>query len=136
MGCCDDCKHKHVCKYREAADKFYEKINTVLGDILDKDNQDIFSVEIKCKNHSWDYPKEWDQPGVKGIHGKEWDDGLGIKGITLPNATPPILTTTNYNSCDGCINNPKNMPPNYVGDWPCQWCDKYPWKTKITCDSK
>ena len=26
------------------------------------------------------------------------------------------------------------MPKDYVGDWPCQWCDKYPWK--ITCESK
>ena len=37
------------------------------------------------------------------------------------------------NSCDNCPNNPKYLKEPYVGDSPCQWCQKNPWK--ITCTS-
>lgn len=35
------------------------------------------------------------------------------------------------NSCDNCPNNPKYLKAPYVGDSPCQWCQKNPWK--VTC---
>ena len=37
------------------------------------------------------------------------------------------------NSCEGCPNNPKYLKTPYVGDHPCQWCQKNPWK--VTCTS-
>lgn len=35
------------------------------------------------------------------------------------------------NPCDNCPNNPKYLKAPYVGDSPCQWCQKNPWK--VTC---
>lgn len=37
------------------------------------------------------------------------------------------------NSCEGCPNNPKYLKTPYIGDSPCQWCQKNPWK--VTCTS-
>lgn len=39
----------------------------------------------------------------------------------------------NWSSCEGCPNNPKYLKTPYVGDSPCQWCQKSPWK--VTCTS-
>lgn len=39
----------------------------------------------------------------------------------------------NWSGCEGCPNNPKYLKTLYVGDSPCQWCPKSPWK--ITCTS-
>lgn len=37
------------------------------------------------------------------------------------------------NPCDSCPNNPKYLKTPYVGDHPCQWCQKNP--NKVTCTS-
>ena len=37
------------------------------------------------------------------------------------------------NPCDSCPNNPKYLKTPYVGDSPCQWCQKNP--NKVTCTS-
>ena len=37
------------------------------------------------------------------------------------------------NPCEGCPNNPKYLKEPYVGDSPCPWCQKNPWK--VTCTS-
>ncbi len=37
-------------------------------------------------------------------------------------------------SCDNCPNNPKYLKLPYVGDSPCQWCQKNPWKVTCTTD--
>ena len=50
-------------------------------------------------------------------------DGYKIKaGLNQPD-----------NSCEGCPNNPKYLKTPYVGDSPCQLCQKNPWK--VTCTS-
>lgn len=59
--------------------------------------------------------------------------------INIPNITPTTVPGSDWttisitNSCATCPNNPKNMPNDYVGDWPCQWCSHNP--VKITCTS-
>ena len=37
----------------------------------------------------------------------------------------------NESSCESCPNNPKYFKEPYVGDIPCQWCQKSPYKS--TC---
>ena len=50
-------------------------------------------------------------------------DGYKIKaGLNQPD-----------NPCEGCPNNPKYLKTPYIGDSPCQWCQKSPWK--VTCTS-
>ena len=36
-------------------------------------------------------------------------------------------------SCNNCQNNPKYLKTPYIGDSPCQWCQKNPYK--VTCTS-
>ncbi len=57
-------------------------------------------------------------------------DGLNKRPLTLPDGATLI---NNENSCEGCPNNPKYLKTPYVGDWPCQWCQKNPYK--VTCTS-
>ncbi len=40
------------------------------------------------------------------------------------------------NSCDGCPSNPKYLKTPYVGDIPCQWCQKNPWKVTCTANPR
>ena len=58
-------------------------------------------------------------------------DGLNKRPCTLPDGATLI---NNENGCEGCPNNPKYLKTPYVGDSPCQWCQKSPWK--VTCTSK
>lgn len=37
------------------------------------------------------------------------------------------------NPCEDCPNNPKYLKTPYIGDSPCQWCQKSPYK--VTCTS-
>lgn len=39
-------------------------------------------------------------------------------------------------SCENCPNNPKYLKTPYVGDSPCQWCQKCPWKITYTSNLK
>jgi hypothetical protein len=58
-------------------------------------------------------------------------DGYKIRdGLNKP--LPSRLTTSdNWGSCEGCPNNPKYLKTPYIGDGPCQWCQKNLWK--VTC---
>lgn len=58
-------------------------------------------------------------------------DGYKIRdGLNKP--LPNWLTKSdNWSGCEGCPNNPKYLKEPYVGDSPCQWCQKNPWK--VTC---
>lgn len=58
-------------------------------------------------------------------------DGYKIRdGLNKP--LPSWLTTSdNWSGCEGCPNNPKYLKTPYIGDSPCQWCQKNP--NKITC---
>ena len=60
-------------------------------------------------------------------------DGHKIRdGLNKP--LPSRLTTSdNWSGCEGCPNNPKYLKTPYIGDSPCQWCQRNPWK--VTCTS-
>lgn len=57
-------------------------------------------------------------------------DGLNKHPRTLPDGATLI---NNENGCEGCPNNPKYLKTPYIGDSPCQWCQKNPYK--VTCTS-
>lgn len=57
-------------------------------------------------------------------------DGLNKHPRTLPDGATLI---NNENGCEGCSNNPKYLKTPYIGDSPCQWCQKNPYK--VTCTS-
>lgn len=57
-------------------------------------------------------------------------DGLNKRPLTLPDGATLI---NNENGCEGCPNNPKYLKTPYIGDSPCQWCQKNPYK--VTCTS-
>lgn len=60
-------------------------------------------------------------------------DGYKIRdGLNKP--LPSWATKSdNLSGCEGCPNNPKYLKTPYIGDSPCQWCQKNP--NKITCTS-
>ena len=64
------------------------------------------------------------------LNGYKIRDGLNKRPLTLPDGATLI---NNENDCEGCPNNPKYLKTPYVGDTPCQWCQKNPWK--VTCTS-
>lgn len=58
-------------------------------------------------------------------------DGYKIRdGLNkpLPNW---LITSDGWISCEGCPNNPKYLKTPYIGDSPCQWCQKNIYK--VTC---
>lgn len=58
-------------------------------------------------------------------------DGYKIRGgLNKPLPNWPA-TSDNWSGCEGCPNNPKYLKEPYIGDSPCQWCQKNPWK--VTC---
>lgn len=60
-------------------------------------------------------------------------DGYKIRD-GLNKSLPSWLTTSDHwSGCEGCPNNPKYLKTSYIGDSPCQWCQKNPWK--VTCTS-
>lgn len=61
--------------------------------------------------------------------GAEYND-LVYRPFTLPDWA---MKSDNLSGCEGCPNNPKYLKTPYIGDSPCQWCQKSPWK--ITCTS-
>lgn len=59
-------------------------------------------------------------------------DGYKIRDLNKP--FPDWATKSdNWSSCESCPNNPKYLKTPYIGDSPCQWCQKSPWK--VTCTS-
>nr|DAI49895.1 MAG TPA: Transcription initiation factor IIE, alpha FINGER, Transcription [Caudoviricetes sp.] len=61
--------------------------------------------------------------------GMEYND-LVYRPFTLPGWA---TKSDNWSGCEGCPNNPKYLKAPYIGDSPCQWCQKNP--NKITCTS-
>lgn len=54
--------------------------------------------------------------------------------IYRPYPLPDWATQSdNLSGCEGCPNNPKYLKTPYVGDTPCQWCSKNPYR--VTCIS-
>lgn len=62
--------------------------------------------------------------------GKEYND-LVYRPFTLPEWA---TTQDSWNGgCGGCPHNPKYLKTPYIGDSPCLWCQKSPWR--VTCTS-
>lgn len=57
-------------------------------------------------------------------------DDLVYRPFTLPDWA---TKSDNLSGCEGCPNNPKYLKTPYIGDTPCQWCQKNP--NKVTCTS-
>lgn len=60
-------------------------------------------------------------------------DDLNKRPRTLPDGATLI---NNENSCEGCPNNPKYLKTPYIGDSPCQWCQKNPYKVTCTLNAE
>lgn len=60
-------------------------------------------------------------------------DDLNKRPRTLPDGATSI---NNENSCEGCPNNPKYLKTPYIGDSPCQWCQKNPYKVTCTLNAE
>ena len=60
-------------------------------------------------------------------------DGLNKRPLTLPDGATLI---NNETSCEGCPNNPKYLKTPYIGDSPCQWCQKNPYKVTCTLNAE
>lgn len=103
---CDSCAHEKMCKYKE---EFIE----CAANIEKLNKPDFMKVSFDCKYYSESKPTP--------------------KEFKLPN-----FTTTSTNSrkdCNDCdfYNKYILKGQTYIGDSPCQWCDKYPFR--VTCDS-
>ena len=61
-------------------------------------------------------------------------DGYKIRDA-LNKPLPSRLTSSdNWSDCEGCPDNPKYLKTPYIGDSPCQWCQKSPWKVTWTAN--
>lgn len=105
------------------------------------EKEDVYNSEVICPCCSNVLPHK----GMLGTAGTNpsavpmWynqqivPDGYKIRdGLNkpLPNW---LITSDGWVSCEGCPNNPKYLKTQYIGDSPCQWCQKNPWK--VTCTS-
>lgn len=116
------------------------------------ENEDVCNSEVICPCCSKSLPHK----GMIGTVGTNpfqmplWynqqvaPDGYKIRGglnnptdkyndlVYRPFTLPDWATKSdNWSGCEGCPNNPKYLKEPYVGDSPCQWCQKNPWK--VTC---
>lgn len=107
------------------------------GCIFEYNVEDINDSYIKCPTCHKEYygfePEYLEKTSFDtGLAEHEPADYLGKLGKlqTLPNEP----TYQSLNECEGCPTYKQLCSPNgYVGDLPCQWCNKNPWK--ITCDT-
>ena len=108
------------------------------------ENEDVCNSEVICPCCLTNLPH-------KGVRGGVDENPLPTTGgygtITNPHGTYPYndlvyrpftlpdwaTKLDNLSGCEGCPNNPKYLKTPYIGDSPCQWCQRNPWK--ITCTS-
>lgn len=108
------------------------------------ENEDVCNYEVICPCCSTHVPHK----GVIGTVNTNpfpmpiWysqevaPDGYKIRG-GLNKSIPDWATKSdNLSGCEGCPNNPKYLKTPYIGDSPCQWCQKNPWKVTCTSDVK
>lgn len=70
---------------------------------------------------------------ITNSHGTYPYNDLVYRPFPLPDWA---TKSDNWSGCEGCPNNPKYLKTPYVGDYPCQWCQKNPWKITCTSDIK
>ena len=115
--------------FRKACDK--------CGCIFEYNVEDINDSYIKCPTCHKEYygfePEYLEKTLFdKGLAEREPTDYLGKLGRlqTLPNES----TYQSLNACEGCPTYKQLCSPTgYLGDVPCQWCNKNP--LKVTCDT-
>lgn len=109
------------------------------------EKEDVYNSEVICPCCSKAMPHK----GVRGGNGDldtetipqlqriYYDPKTGTEHNDLvyrPFTLPEWATKSdNLSGCEGCPNNPKYLKTPYIGDTPCQWCQKNPWK--VTCTS-
>ena len=120
---CSECKNILICKYVEN----YKKVNSKVIELMEtlkKDNVDtsFFKLDIKC------------QFFVEKCYTRRPFD---VHPFGDSDFTPAILptdydTTLTENPCVNCPYKPDLNKITYIGDSPCDWCDKNPYKTTFT----
>lgn len=88
------------------------------------ENEDVCNSEVICPCCLTNLPH-------KGVSGGNGD--LVYRPFTLPDWA---TKSDNWSGCEGCPNNPKYLEIPYVGDSPCQWCQKSPWKITYASNTK
>ena len=107
------------------------------GCIFEYNVEDINDSYIKCPTCH----KEYYGFEPECLEKTLFDTGLAECEPTGPLGEPGSLKTLpgesiyqSLNSCEGCPTYKQICSPTgYIGDLPCQWCNKSPWK--VTCDT-
>lgn len=105
---CHSCDHQHVCKYKE---EFLKKLNS-----LDLSAESFIRLRCEC------------------IHYKQ--QTCNYREITWLNSSDPLDTIyqVNKDDCSNCDFMKKLINDgSYIGDSPCEWCSKNPYK--VSCES-
>lgn len=123
---CNECVHSKVCRLKNICERISKKLDDSLDiTTYEKESFEVgqFEVKLYCKDFELAVPR------TRGIESpdKSLEDVDQFKSLDLVNR--------GYrNRCEGCptyemLRNGKV----YVGDLPCQWCDKNP--MRVTCSS-
>ncbi len=118
---CAECEHRNVCSFKKGLETFCENLISDLdGNGITNDNEN-FTVEIKCKHF---VNSAVVNPFIPGLYPTTTPLPFGhsYKGVTAPNP------------CEECPT--YRMMQNdeiYIGDVPCEYCEHKPYK--LTCDS-
>ena len=129
-NCCDSCLHKKVCKNTPSAKTLVEIIKNTVADKNDKLN---FTIKIICDDYF----------GNVATEGK--DNETNRLDITTLDVLPyTYKIKDSASSCEGCPTHEmlKNLNRPYLGDLPCQWCNRNSYKlvcglaTSNPCENK
>lgn len=95
------------------------------------ENEDVCNSEVICPCCLTNLPHK----GVIGTVNTNPSQNDKYNDLVYrPFALPSWATKADkWSGCEGCPNNPKYLKTPYIGDSPCQWCQKNP--NKITCTS-
>lgn len=106
---CTKCAHKQLCKFKEDFEKIDSKIDFYLKELEEANKQMFFNIKIDCQ--------------------------FFREAIPLVRSTELLgdyyITDKSYDPCKNCLNKPDLSKGPIIGDTPCDWCDKNPYK--ITC---
>lgn len=121
MNNCNMCVHNKVCRLKNVCEKICKKIDECLDITTDeKESFEVgqFEVEIKCKDFELAVPR------TRGSSDDQinWNE----KGLE-------VFGNKTKHPCEGCpwFDRIEGFGAHYLGDTPCQWCDKNP--MRVTC---
>lgn len=107
------------------------------GCIFEYNVEDIQDSYIKCPTCHKEYYGFEPEYLEKPLFGDDLTEYEPIGPLGDPGGLkilPGDSTYQSLNECEGCPTYKQLCSPNgYVGDLPCQWCNKNPWK--VTCDT-